>query len=82
VRDRADELTNLFIENEEACARAVERLRRSAAVSGVDPEAADALAAGAHTIGGTEGGEGSGDATIDEVAYHEWLFDRLVRATS
>ena len=80
VRDRADELTHLFIENEEACARAVERLRRSAAVSGVDPEGVDALAAGARSIGGWS--DAGGDATADEVAYHERLFERLVRAPS
>ena len=81
VRDRADELTNLFIENEEACARALERLRRSAAVSGVDPEAADALAAGARTLADVPGGGAPPpmDPAADEVAYHERLFERLVR---
>jgi hypothetical protein len=34
VRDRADALTRLFVENEEACARFAERLRRDAAVAG------------------------------------------------
>jgi hypothetical protein len=84
VRDRADELTNLFIENEEACARAVERLRRSAAVSGVDPEGAEALAAGARTIGAASTADGGAiaDPAVDEVAYHERLFERLVRAPS
>jgi hypothetical protein len=80
VRDRADELTHLFVENEEACARAVERLRRSAATSGIDPLAADALAVGAQALGAPEGGGGM-DPAVDEVAYHERLFERLMRPT-
>ena len=42
VRDRADELTRLFVENEAACARAAERLRRGGAL---DAESAAAEAA-------------------------------------
>jgi hypothetical protein len=67
VRDRADELTRLFVENEQASARAIERLRREAAVSG--EEMPPSLVAG-------------GDPAADEVGYYERLFDRLVGASA
>lgn len=62
VRDRADELTRLFVENEAACARAAERLRRDAAMAGSDGAAP----------------EPPPEAAADEAGYYERLFDRLV----
>jgi hypothetical protein len=63
VRDRADALTRLFVENEGACARFAERLRRDASVGETASGAEPAVEEGA----------------VDEVVYYERLFERLVR---
>ena len=57
VRDRADELTRLFVENESACGRALARWRSDPAWG--------------------ERGASSAPA-VDEVAYYERAFDRLI----
>ncbi|MBV9880567.1 MAG: hypothetical protein JO180_08725 [Gemmatirosa sp.] len=62
VRDRADALTRLFVENEAACARAATRLRQT-------PELAESP--------GAPSGAPS-RAAEDEDTYYERLFERLV----
>lgn len=64
VRDRADELTRLFVENEEAVARSVARWRT----------------AGASLDGSLDAADGpDGAPADDEVAYYESVFERLRR---
>ena len=70
VRDRADALTRLFVDNAPALARAVARWTRSDGGAGA---VCDALAADAPpTDGGADGG-------ADAVGYYEGVFARVVR---
>lgn len=70
VRDRADALTRLFVENEAACAHAVARWR-----DGGGP----AEAPGAAASQAPDTGDGAA-AAADETGYYERLFDGWVRA--
>lgn len=70
VRDRADALTRLFVENAAACGRALARWDRGEAQDG--DGTLDDLAAGAPTTAGD-----GGDATL--VSYYEAVFARVVR---
>ncbi len=68
VRDRADALTRLFIENAPACARALSRWPRTdEGTVGM----CDALAVGAPD---------AGDSDAEVMAYYEGVFARVVRA--
>ena len=77
VRDRADELTRLFVENERACARAEGRLSRVADGAEPDGGSGDAL-----THLAVPPAPSDGAASDDEVAYYERLFDRVVASGS
>jgi hypothetical protein len=64
VRDRADELTRLFVENEAACARAVARWRAEPA----GPDGED----------GRGSPPGPTGPAADEATYFERVFDRVL----
>lgn len=74
VRDRADALTRLFVENEGACARALARRRadasrgESGAADGRDDERAAPAGVGAPPL-------------EDETTYYERIFDGWIRGS-
>ena len=68
VRDRADALTRLFVDNADACARALARWERT---DGGSAGVCDAFAAAAPAPGGVD---------TDALGYYEGVFADVVRA--